>query len=121
LLEYPLAPVPRTGKRACLVPEQLTLDQLARDPGAVDRNERAVRTRAVLVNCFRDHLLAGAALAGDQHRPIGARDEPQLVGEPAHRTTAADQAVQAIRADQPAHALEFAPHLMAFDQALHTE
>ena len=40
----------RPGKGTFFVPEQLTLDQLLRDRGAVDRNKRGILTIAVVMN-----------------------------------------------------------------------
>ena len=64
----------RAGEGALLVAEELALEQLARDRGAVDRDERARRARrARLVDGARDQLLAGAGLAGDEHGRVGRR------------------------------------------------
>ena len=57
----------RAGERAALVAEQLALEQVLRDRGGVDGDERAARARAVLVQRTRDQLLARARLAGDEH------------------------------------------------------
>ena len=60
------------GEGAALVAEQLALDQGLRDRGAVELDERAARPRRAVVQHARDRLLAGAALAGDQHHRHGA-------------------------------------------------
>ncbi len=78
LLELADATRHRTGEGALLVAEQLALEQVLRDRGAVDRDERLVGARGFAVDVARQHLLAGAALAGDQDRGVGGRD---LVGE----------------------------------------
>ena len=57
----------RAGERALLVAEQLALEQLLGNGGAVDRDEIAVRARALRVDGAREQLLAGAALAQHQH------------------------------------------------------
>ena len=64
----------RAGERALLVAEQLALDQAGRQGGAVDLDERLVAPRAGRVDGAGDQLLAGAGLAGDQHRGVGRRD-----------------------------------------------
>src|SRR2546430_8081611 len=51
------------GERALLVAEQLGLEQLARQGGAVHLQELLAGTRRRLVESARDDLLAGAALA----------------------------------------------------------
>src|SRR5262249_1975497 len=67
-LEAPRLARHRAGERAALVAEELALDQLLRDRGAVHLDERLVLPRRVVVERARDELLAGAALAGDEHR-----------------------------------------------------
>src|SRR5690606_28839692 len=64
----------RTRERALLVAEQLALEQLLAQRRAVDRHERLRRARAPGVNRARRDLLAGAALAEQQHGGSGARD-----------------------------------------------
>src|SRR5262249_55438114 len=64
------AALARAGERARLVAEQLALEQIARDRGAVDRDERALRARPGVVDRLREDLLAGAALSREQHRSI---------------------------------------------------
>ena len=57
----------RSCERALLVAEQLAADELFGDGAAVDGEERRVFARAGIVDGLREHLLAGAAFAGDQH------------------------------------------------------
>jgi hypothetical protein len=64
LLELADAPAVGAGKGALLVAEQLALQQLLRDGGAVEGQEGRLGTGAVLVDGAGDQLLAGAALAG---------------------------------------------------------
>ena len=72
LLEQALAALLGVGERALRVAEQLALEQRLGHRRAVDRDERAVLARATaLVERARDDLLAGAALAGDQHGRVG--------------------------------------------------
>ena len=61
----------RVGERALRVTEQLALEQRLGHRRAVDRDERPVLAPRPLVDRARDDLLAGAALAGDQHRRVG--------------------------------------------------
>jgi hypothetical protein len=81
----------RAGERAALVPEQLRLDQLARDRRHVDRDERRRPPPAELVDRARDQLLASPRLARDQHRQI-VRDHPRDDAiDLLHRRRAPDQ------------------------------
>jgi hypothetical protein len=56
------------GERTAIVTEQLRLDQLARQPRAVELDQGLVATRAVAVEPARQVALAGAGVAEDQHR-----------------------------------------------------
>ena len=69
----------RAGERAALVAEQLRLEQLLRQRGAVQRDERSLASRRHAVDEPRDHFLARAGLAGHQHGRIGLRDVGRLV------------------------------------------
>src|SRR6185312_7260640 len=80
----------RTGERALLVTEQLALDQLGRDRGAVELHERAIRALGVLVDRARDQLLAGAVLSGDEHAAARWRRLGDLVEDRLHRAALAD-------------------------------
>ena len=57
----------RVGEGAALVAEELALDQRLGDRRAVELDERSARARRAVVQHARDRLLAGAALAGDEH------------------------------------------------------
>ena len=81
-LEAPAALLGRAGERALLVPEELALDQFARERGAVDLDERPLAARAAVVDRARDELLAGAGLAEHEHRALGRRDERELIEQP---------------------------------------
>ena len=59
------------GERALRVTEQLRLDQVLGQRRAVDLDERALAPGRTLVQGVGDQLLAGAALADDQH--VGVR------------------------------------------------
>ena len=65
------------GERALLVAEQLGLEQRLGNRGAVDGDERPVVARAERVQRAREQLLAGAALALEQHRRVGRRSTLQ--------------------------------------------
>src|SRR5713226_1271730 len=75
-LEASLALLHRSGERAALVAEQLRLEEGLGKGGAVDGHERLGVARALRVERARDQLLAGAALAGDQHRGIVSGELP---------------------------------------------
>jgi hypothetical protein len=97
------------------VPEQLALDELAADRSAVDRDERPAGPRARLVDGLRDELLAGPALAPDEHRQVRLRHLLDLLEDAAHRSARADHRAQAVVApdsleQQPVLVLE-APSL----------
>ena len=70
----PLRFCARVGEGAAHVAEHLALEQRRRDPAEVDLDERRAAGAAVPVHRLGDQLLAGAALAGDQHRCVGGRD-----------------------------------------------
>ena len=81
LLELADAARDGAGEGALLVAEELALQQVFGDRGAVDRDEGRVAPVRLHVDVARHHLLAGAAFAGDQDRGVGRRD---LVGEADH-------------------------------------
>ncbi len=102
LLELADAARDRAGERALLVAEQLGFEQVLGDRGAIDRDERRARAVRFRVHEARQHLLAGAGLAGDQHRGIARRD---LLREPdhlRHRVVAIDE-VAVIVGDRRKH------------------
>ena len=66
------------GERALLVAEELGLEQRLGQGGAVDGDERPLRARAPRVQRPGEELLAGAALAFEQHGDVGR-------GRPLHR------------------------------------
>src|SRR2546429_1202210 len=55
------------GEGALHMPEELAFEERLRDRSAVDGNERLSASRAGRVDGPGDQLLAGAALAGDEH------------------------------------------------------
>ena len=70
---------------------ELGLEEGVGEGGAVDGDERLARARAGVVDGARDQLLAGAALAADEHGALRARDHLDLVLEPAHRRALPDE------------------------------
>ena len=73
----------RAGERALLVAEELALEQLARERGAVDLHERPRGAVARRVDAPRDDVLADAALADEQHRHVGVGDPVRRAPRPA--------------------------------------
>src|SRR5690606_24080853 len=68
-------PISRSaGKAALHVTEQLALDQLGRDRGAVHLDKRLFGTWRQPMQRARDQLLAGSVLTGDQHTRVRRRD-----------------------------------------------
>jgi hypothetical protein len=77
------------------VAEQLALQQRLVQRGAVHGQERTAGAGGEIVHRPGDDLLAGAGLAGDQHRAVGSGDGPDLLTDLAHRGRIADKAVEA--------------------------
>jgi hypothetical protein len=63
----------RAGEGAPLVAEQLGLEQLLRQRGAVQRHERSALSRGGTVDEARDHFFPCAGFAAQQHRRLGLR------------------------------------------------
>ena len=82
----------RAGEAAAPVPEQLAVGQLARRARAVVGQEHRRAARRPGVNRARDQVLAGAALAGDQHGEVAALQALDLIGDALHRRAGADEA-----------------------------
>jgi hypothetical protein len=64
-------------ERAALVSEQLALGQVGGDATAVEHDEGASRTSALLVKRMRQHVLAGAGLAEQREGDVGGGKTPQ--------------------------------------------
>ncbi len=79
------------GERAAHVTEELTLDEVRRDGSAVDDDEGPLAARAALEDLGRDELLAGAALAFDEHVDVARRDLLEHREELAHGDARADE------------------------------
>ena len=65
------------GKGPLLIAEQLGLQQVARDGGAVDLHIGLVPTQAAAVDLVGHHLFAHPRLAGDEHRSVSGGDPVQ--------------------------------------------
>ena len=78
----------RAGRHA----EELGLEQALGHRGDVDADERPRRAQARGMDRLREHLLAGAGLAEQQHRARGGRHAPRLPLDLEHRRAAADEA-----------------------------
>jgi hypothetical protein len=75
----------RARERAAHVAEQLALQQRLGDGAAVHRDERARGARRAAVDEAREHLLAGARLALQQHRRVARRDALARPHDGGHR------------------------------------
>ena len=80
-----------TGESPLLVPEQLRLDQIARDRRHVDGDKRPVAPLAEIVERPGDQFLAGTTLAGDHHRQVGLHQSRQGAVDILHGGRPADQ------------------------------
>ena len=87
--------------------KQFRLDQVARDRGHVDRDERAAAPLTVIVQRARNQFLARARLAGDHYREVGLHQAGEHAVDLLHRRRAADQRnrVEVLRLDGNARAL----------------
>ncbi len=85
-----------TGKRAAAVAEELALDEIVRQRGAVDRHERSPRASAVGVNGARDQLLAGPGLSDDQDWSVAACRSSATIEHPLHARRSADDLLEAV-------------------------
>src|SRR5207302_5001740 len=90
-LELSLAIVDRAGERALPMPEQLRLDQLLGDGGAVDVDEGMLGALRQTMQRPRDDLLAAAVLARNQHAAVGRHGGADLLIEFLHRVAFADE------------------------------
>ena len=64
--------------------EQLALQQLGRNGGGVERDERLLRAWRFAVQRMRHQFLAGAGFAGDQHRQWRLRQAADGAEQRAH-------------------------------------
>jgi hypothetical protein len=91
LLERARLLVGRAGEGALLVAEQQVLEDLLRERGAVEGVERPLGALALLVQGARDELLAGAALAEDEHRGVGRARRARSSRRPCASRRSADE------------------------------
>ncbi len=92
-LEFADAAGDGAGERAFLVAEQFAFEQIFRDRGAIDRDERCLGALALAVDVAREHFLTRAALAGDEDRSLGGRDLLGETHDALHRRIAIDERV----------------------------
>ena len=97
------------GERPADVAEQLALENVLAQRRAVERHERLLLPRAVLVDRLGDQLLAGAGLALDQHGGVGRRDPLQPVDHVVHLRAVADDPLEAELLVEPAIQLGVRP------------
>src|ERR1051325_1088127 len=86
----------RAGERALLVAEQLRFDQILRDRGAVDLDERPLRPLAVVMNGVGDQLLAGSVLALNQDVRLAGGDAFDELEQLLHLLALADDVLKLI-------------------------
>ena len=84
----------RAGETAAPMAEELAVGQLSRGARAVVGQEHAAAPRRPGVDRPRDEVLAGAALAGDEHREVVALHALNLLGDALHRGAGADKSRQ---------------------------
>jgi hypothetical protein len=77
-------------ERAALMPEELGLQQLARQGGAVDLQQRVRGARRRAMNGARHDFLADAALARQQHRGARGGDLRDEIAHGPHRRSGAE-------------------------------
>jgi hypothetical protein len=82
------------GERALLVAEQFGFQQGVGDGGAVDGDEALVGARRQFVDAARQHFLAGAGLAQQQHGGVGRGDFFHGAADLQHGFAAGQQALQ---------------------------
>ncbi len=98
----PLRSLVRAGEGADLVAEQLVVEQVFIEGGAVERRERLVLARAVVVDGAGDQFLAGTGLAEDEDRGVGGCDGLARLDDLVHGRAVADDAFEAeLRVELP--------------------
>ncbi len=119
-LELADLPRHRAGEGAALVAEQLALQDVARDGAAVDGQEPLVAARARTVERVGHQLLAGAAVADDEHAGARGRHQPHLLEEVLHGRRAADDALEAVAlVEHLAQVRDLLLELLLLDQVHH--
>ena len=79
------------------MPEQRAFDEFPGNCREVDRDERPLAAVRFGMDAARQHLLAGAALAGDQHRRVEPRDLLHQAHHGLHRRTGAGDELLVLR------------------------
>ena len=77
----------RPRKRRFAMPEELAVDQVFWNRGAVHLDKHFIFARALHVDGVRDQFLAGARLAVDQHATVGGRHQRNLLAKRLHGNT----------------------------------
>ena len=95
-LEAALAIGAGVGEGAADVAEHLALEQRRRHAAEIDLHERLGGAAAVAMDRLGDQFLAGAALAGDQHRRVGRRDAADQLEDAQQPRVAADQIAEVV-------------------------
>jgi hypothetical protein len=90
-LEAPRAARDRAGEGAALVPEELALEERARQGRAVRVDERPCAARRQRVQSPGGDALAGAGLAEDEDVAVERRERSDLAAELAHGGALADE------------------------------
>src|SRR6266508_4108931 len=85
---------PREGSR--LVPEQLGLEQVRGQRGAVDLDERLVQATGDLMDGPRHHFLADPAFAREKHSHVGVCGPPHDVLDGAHALAAPEEEIEIV-------------------------
>ena len=83
----------RAGERAALEPEQLRLEQLGGQRGAIHLDERPVAAERGGIERPRDKLLADAALAAHEHGDVGVGDAIDQLADFGHLLAVAEEQV----------------------------
>ena len=78
------------------MPEQFGFKEVLRDRGAIDRYKRRACAIRFRVDETREHLLAGAGLAGDQHRSVARRNLLGKLHDMRHRVVAIDEVAMVV-------------------------
>src|SRR5207237_2045369 len=109
----------RAGEGALLVPEELALDQLPREGGAVPLDERLGAPGAVVVERIGHELLARAARPPDEDRQVGVGHLADHVEHALHGRALADHVLEAVRVrDLLLEQAEVAPERDALERAV---
>src|SRR5689334_10305944 len=97
----------RACKRAFLVAEEFSFEQLARKPGAVEIDEGFFSARTILVQPAREHAFAGSSFTENQNRTLSRKDLLGLFFQRANRGAGADK-----RIDRLSHLPRFTGQLL---------